>query len=215
MAHPALRSRSRLLLAPALTLAVASPLALAPSAFATGSHDSGSPVASPNTGSDNPCNWDNKPKPEQPTTPPAADKPPTPETPAAETPTVPETAPAPETPAAPVTPAPVVEQAAAPAPAPAPAAPAPAAAAPAPAPAAPAAPVEEEAEEEQAEVLGETAESAPDELEAPVAATAAAPAAASAEELPFTGLDTGLIAIMGAGLLGGGIVLRRRTQSTQ
>jgi len=49
----------------------------------------------------------------------------------------------------------------------------------------------------------------------PETATASAPVqTAAAGELPFTGLDTGLVAILGAGLLGGGLVLRRRTQPT-
>jgi hypothetical protein len=77
-------------------------------------------------------------------------------------------------------------------------------------------------EEEQGEVLGETVSSKPRKhtahtthaASAPTTATASAPVEASATpngQLPFTGLDTGLIAIVGAGLLGGGIVLRRRT----
>ena len=48
---------------------------------------------------------------------------------------------------------------------------------------------------------------------APTTAVAAAPVEATATgQLPFTGLDTGLIAVMGASMLGGGIILRRRTQ---
>jgi hypothetical protein len=76
------------------------------------------------------------------------------------------------------------------------------------------APVADE-EEEQGEVLGETV-SSPREtrtVSAPVA-EASAPQAAAAGELPFTGLDTGLVAILGASLLGGGVVLRRRTAPT-
>ena len=75
------------------------------------------------------------------------------------------------------------------------------------------------AEEEQGEVLGETVTSKPRKKKtvkttaAPTTAVASAPVEASAAgELPFTGLDTGLIAVMGASMLGGGIFLRRRTQ---
>ena len=78
------------------------------------------------------------------------------------------------------------------------------------------------AEEEQGEVLGETVTSKPrkkaakkavETTAAPTTAVASAPVEASAAgELPFTGLDTGLIAVMGASMLGGGIFLRRRTQ---
>jgi hypothetical protein len=202
MAPHALRSRSRLLLAPALTLAVASPLAFASTASAcwcpTGMHESA--PGSETCVADTP-----KPAPETVT-------PPVKETPATETP-APETTPAPA-------PAPVVEQAAAPAPAPAAApAPAPAAAEAAPAPAvASGTPEAPAAEEEQGEVLGEHVSSKP-RAEHTVAAAPTANAApvvqtAAAGELPFTGLDTGLIAIMGAGLLGTGVVLRRRTQPT-
>jgi hypothetical protein len=71
-------------------------------------------------------------------------------------------------------------------------------------------------EDEQGEVLGERVSSKPRAARkaAAPATTTAAPQVqtASAGELPFTGLDTGLIAIMGAGLLGTGVVLRRRTQ---
>jgi hypothetical protein len=76
------------------------------------------------------------------------------------------------------------------------------------------------AEEEQGEVLGETVTSKPRKkaakkttAAAPTTAVASAPVEASAAgQLPFTGLDTGLVAVMGASMLGGGIVLRRRTQ---
>jgi hypothetical protein len=79
------------------------------------------------------------------------------------------------------------------------------------------------AEEEQGEVLGEHVASKPRKKAekktvktasaAPTTAVAAAPVEATATgQLPFTGLDTGLIAVMGASMLGGGIILRRRTQ---
>jgi hypothetical protein len=76
------------------------------------------------------------------------------------------------------------------------------------------------AEEEQGEVLGEHVASKPHKKAAkktasaaPTTAVAAAPVEATATgQLPFTGLDTGLIAVMGASMLGGGIILRRRTQ---
>jgi len=70
-------------------------------------------------------------------------------------------------------------------------------------------------EEEQGEVLGERVASRPRTTHTVSAAPEeAAPQvqAVAAGELPFTGLDTGLIAIVGAGLLGTGVVLRRRTQ---
>ena len=38
--------------------------------------------------------------------------------------------------------------------------------------------------------------------------------AQSAGTLPFTGLDTGLVALLGAAFLTAGIVLRRRTRPT-
>jgi Tfp pilus assembly protein FimV len=211
----ALRSRSRLLPAAAVTLAVAAPLALASTASACwcpqGQHESA-------PGSEM-CVAD---VPEtQTVTPPAQEQTPAPTTETA--------APAP----AAETPAPVVEQAAAPAPA-APA-PAPAAETPA-APAAPAAPAVQSgptetpvAAEEQPQnaVLGEHESSKPTTKHTTKtkAVTAAAPAttaaapevqtvSAAGAQLPFTGLDTGLVAIMGAGLLGTGVVLRRRTQPT-
>jgi hypothetical protein len=40
----------------------------------------------------------------------------------------------------------------------------------------------------------------------------AAPVAAQAETLPFTGLDSGIIALLGATSLAAGVVLRRRTR---
>jgi type IV secretory pathway VirB10-like protein len=179
MAHSALSSRSRLLLAPALTLAVAAPLVVTSTASAcwcpTGMHESA-------PGSET-CVADT-PKPET-ITPPATTE----------------------------TPAPVAET---PAPAPAPA--------PAPTPVVTAStPVAETpvaAEEEQGEVLGETVTSKPRKkaakkttAAAPTTAVASAPVEASAAgQLPFTGLDTGLVAVMGASMLGGGIFLRRRTQ---
>jgi LPXTG-motif cell wall-anchored protein len=46
---------------------------------------------------------------------------------------------------------------------------------------------------------------------APAAAASAGTAAAEGGELPRTGLDAGLVAAIGAGLLGMGLVLRRRT----
>jgi hypothetical protein len=70
-------------------------------------------------------------------------------------------------------------------------------------------------EEEQAEVLGERAESRPrttHTVQASPEEAAPQVQAVTAQQLPFTGLDTGLLAVMGAGLLGTGIVLRRRTQ---
>ena len=50
--------------------------------------------------------------------------------------------------------------------------------------------------------------------EAPVQETAPAPAPQPAQEgdLPFTGLDLGIVAAMGAVLLGTGLVLRRTTR---
>jgi hypothetical protein len=82
-------------------------------------------------------------------------------------------------------------------------------------------PVAEE-EEEQGAVLGEHVSSKPKPkatrtASAPAATTQQAPvvqAAAAGEQLPFTGLDSGLVALMGAGLLGTGVLLRRRTQPT-
>jgi hypothetical protein len=207
----ALRSRSRLLPAAAVTLAVAAPLAFASTASACwcpqGMHESA-------PGSET-CTADTPPKTET-VTPPAEEQTPAPTTETA--------APAPAE-----TPAPPVEQAAAPAPAPAPVAQTPAT------PAAPAAPAVQSGptetpvaaeEQPQSEVLGEHAASKPRAVKhtattKPAAVTAAAPAAAAPEvqtvqagQLPFTGLDTGLIAMMGAGLLGTGVVLRRRTQPT-
>ena len=70
----------------------------------------------------------------------------------------------------------------------------------------------EEEEEEQAEVLGERATSRPRPVSNTVEASPEVQTVA-AQELPFTGLDTGLIALAGAGLLGTGVVLRRRTQT--
>ena len=200
MAHNALSSRSRrVLLAPALTLAVAAPLVVTSTASAcwcpTGMHESapGSETCVPDT-----------PKPET-IAPPATTETPAP---VAETP-----APVAEAPA-PVAEAPAPAPAPAPTPAPAPApAPTPVVNASAPAEETPVA-----AEEEQGEVLGETVTSKPRkkktvETTAAPRPRASAPVEASAAgELPFTGLDTGLIAVMGASMLGGGIVLRRRTQ---
>ena len=197
MTHRAFTGR-RLLLAPALTIAVVAPLALASPAAACwcapGMHESSTvpETCVPDTPAPQPA----------PVT--------TTETPAP-TPTTETPPPAPETPAAPApAPAAVVE---APAPAPAPAAPVVASAA-------PVAPVA--AEEEQGAVLGERVSSKPKaKKKAALKATAPAPAtetapvvqtAAATGQLPFTGLDSGLVAIMGAGLLGTGVVLRRRTQ---
>ncbi len=201
MAHTALSSRSRrLLLAPALTLAVAAPLVVTSTASAcwcpTGMHESA-------PGSET-CVTDTPPA--ETVTPPA-----TTETPA----------PVAETPAPVAAPGPGPgarcsgRGALAPAPAPAPApTPVVTAAAPAEVPVA--------AEEEQGEVLGEHVASKPKKAAkktvktasaAPTTAVAAAPVEATATgQLPFTGLDTGLIAVMGASMLGGGIILRRRTQ---
>ena len=226
MALFAHKSRSKLLLAPALTLAVAAPLAFTASASACwcpqGMHESA-------PGS-NQCVADT-PKEATPQTPPATEQPPAKETtPPAETP-----APAPkaETPApAPTTetPAPAPAETAAPTPAPAPAATTPA---PAPAPA-PAAPVTEQGtqpttpatEQPTGAVRGEVVSSkphkkhtthhtaAPEQTESAPVATTAAPSVQSAQaaELPFTGMDTGVVAGLGVALLGGGLVLRRRTR---
>jgi LPXTG-motif cell wall-anchored protein len=223
MALFAHKSRSKLLLAPALTLAVAAPLVFTASASACwcpqGMHESA-------PGSEQ-CVADT-PKEATPQTPPATEQPPAKETttPPAETP-----APAPttETPA----PAPAPAETAAPAPAPAATTPAPAPAE-TPAAPAPAAPVTEQSnqpttpatEQPTGAVRGEVVSSkphkkhtthhtaAPEQTESAPVTTAAAPSVQSAQaaELPFTGMDTGVVAGLGVALLGGGLVLRRRTR---
>jgi outer membrane biosynthesis protein TonB len=138
--------------------------------------------------------------PDKPATPPAETVP-APAPPPATTPApAPAPAPAPvEVPAAAQAPAPAPAPSPAPAPAPA-SAPAPV---PAPAPAPETAPAQER---EEQEVAGETEESAPQP------AAAAPVRARSAGTLPFTGLDSGLLALLGAASLIAGVVLRRRTR---
>jgi LPXTG-motif cell wall-anchored protein len=57
---------------------------------------------------------------------------------------------------------------------------------------------------------GSAAQAAPS-TGAPAAAAASGTAAAESGQLPRTGLDAGVVAAIGAGLLGVGLVLRRRT----
>lgn len=66
-------------------------------------------------------------------------------------------------------------------------------------------------EEEEAPVPEEEGEVAGEEAASPVPAAGApsAPAAAPAGKLPFTGLQVGLMAAVGLGLLGMGLALRR------
>lgn len=125
----------------------------------------------------------------------------------------------PDTATTPVPP-PTVPTSETPAPAPAPAAPAPAPAAPQPAPAPAPAPVTPspspapEAPEEHVTGCGDCGATPDTDTSIPVthktATPTVTPAHVEANSLPYTGIDTGMVALLGAMCLGGGLVLRRK-----
>lgn len=127
----------------------------------------------------------------------------------------------PDTPVTTPVPPPTVPTSETPAPAPAPAQPVPAAPAPAPQPApAPTPPSVTphpapgpEAPDERVPSCGDTTtcpKPKPTPVKTPTATPTVTPAHVEANSLPYTGIDTGMVALLGAMCLGGGLVLRRK-----